>query len=406
MPVKYVLLLLALVTVATPAAVGLVNSSQATEVPATSSLPTAPNRQTFAAMQDGDTPPGDFAQTIVIPNENTPSSVTISALGTIEANEVAGVSFLTAGDVAEIAVETGQTVSEGDLLAWLHGTDAQIAYDQAQLSLERARINLDEIYEPPTDSELRVADANIASAQAAYSAAADNSSAVDSAEVRYQQALNTYETAAAVRANMNGTEEEIALQDAAVGAASFNLEIARLQLEEAQNPDTSGLWSAGVRIRQAQLQKEALLAEPTEAEVTSAEIAVQRAEAQVASAETALRRTRVYAPISGVVTAVNVEPGDSVSAGIIVIEISDVSQFWLSALVHEVDVDDLSAGMPATITLDALPDLSIDATVEQISWLSTVEDNIVNYDTRFLLRTTDPRIRVGMTAQAVVEVEG
>lgn len=402
MSVKFVLLFLTLATFAIPAAVGLVSRSQA-QTPAASVSATMPD---FAQME-GITPPAgfEFDRTIVLDTE-TSSSATVSALGTIEANEVADASFLVSGEIAEILVEVGDTVNAGDLLAWLDATEAQTTYDQARLNLERAKINLDEIHEPPDESTLRVADANIASAQAAYSDAANtvSSAELESAQLRYQQALNTYNAEAAARANMNGTEEEIALQDAAVGAASFNLEIARLQLEELQNPDTSNLWSAGVRIRQAQLQKEELLAGPTQEEIASAEIAVQRAEAQLAEAQLALERTRLYAPISGVVTAVNVERGDTVSTGTVVVTISDLSQLWLTAPVHEVDVAQLTSGMTATVTLDALPELEIPATVEQISWLSTVEDDIVNYDTRFALVTDDPRVRVGMTAQAIVEV--
>jgi len=398
MPIKLVPLVLTLLTFATPVVVGLLNTGQAASTSSTTEAITQPNISTL---------PDNSAQIIVSPGEDTSSATTISALGTVEANEVAAVSFLVAGDVAEITVEVGDTVSEGDLLAWLDAAGTQTSYDQARLNLERAQINLDQLYEAPNESTLRVADANIASAQAAYSAAANTSSSSDleAAQLRYQQALNTYDAQVTARANMNGSDAEITLQDAAVGAASFNLEIARLQLEELQNPDTSNLGSAGVRIKQAQLQKEELLAEPTQAEIDSAEIAIQRVEQQVAEAETALRRTRLYAPISGTVTAVNIEAGDSVGTSTIVIEISDLSQLWLTASVHEVDVAQLSAGQLASVTLDSLPDVEIPATVDLISWLSTIEDDIVYYDTRFALNVADARIRVGMTAQAIVEVE-
>ncbi len=233
MSVKFVLLFLAIATFAIPAVVGLVSSTQ-TQTAATSA--TMPD---FAQLE-GFTPPAGFDRTIALDTEAN-TSTTISALGTIEANEVADVSFMVSGEVAEILVNVGDSVNAGDLLAWLDGMDAQVNYDTARLNLERARINLDELYEPPDESTLRVADANIASAQAAYSDAANtvSSADVESAQLRYQQALNTYNAEAAARANMNGTEEEIALQDAAVGAASFELEIARLQLEELQNPDSS-----------------------------------------------------------------------------------------------------------------------------------------------------------------------
>jgi HlyD family secretion protein len=392
MSVKQSLFLLTLLTLSVPAGVGFIGASQTTPA-------TAPTQQTIV-IPSSETDTRPFDQT------ETTTATTISALGTIEANQVAEVSFLVSGEVAEVWVESGDTVSAGDVIARLDTTAAQVAYDQAALNLERAQISQQELYEPPTDEAIRAANANISSAQAAYSEIANGSdSEVQSAQYRYDQALNSYNTEVAVRANMNGTDEEIALQDATVGAASFELEIARLQLEEAQTPDSSGLWEAGVRIQQAQLELEELQAGPDQADIDSAELAVQRAQAQLDDAAIALQRTDLIAPISGVVTAVNIEAGQNASTTTVAVEISDLSQLWLTAPIHEVDVDQLSAGMPATVRLDALPDVDIPATVEQIDWLSTVTDNIVNYDTRFALNTDDARIRVGMTAEAFVQVE-
>lgn len=391
MSVKLSLFVLTLLTVAVPAGVGFISVSQTTPA-------SAPTQQTIVIpSSEIDTRPFDNAQT---------TSTTISALGTIEANQVAAVSFLVAGEVAEVLVESGDSVNAGDVIARLDSTAAQVAYDQAALNLERARISQQDLYEPPTDEAIRAANANIASAQAAYSEIANGSSSeIQSAQYRYEQALNNYNTELAVRANMNGTDEEIALQEAAIGAASFDLEIARLQLEELQTPDSASLWQAGVRIQQAQLELEELQAGPSDADIRSAELSVQRAQAALDDARLVLERTELIAPISGVVTAVHIEAGENVTTSTVAIEISDLSQLWLTAPVHEVDVDQLSAGMAATVQLDALPNVDFPATVEHIDWLSTVTDNIVNYNTRFALNTTDARIRVGMTAEAFVQVE-
>jgi HlyD family secretion protein len=392
MSVKQSLFFLTLLSLAVPAAVGFISTAQTT--------PASQQAQETIVIPSSETDTTPFEEA------ETTSVTTISALGTIEANQVAGISFLVSGEVAEVLVDSGDSVNAGDVIARLDSTAAQVAYDQAVLNLERAQISQQQLYEPPTDEAIRAAQANIASAQAAYSEIANGSSSeVQAAQLRYERALNNYNTEVAVRANMNGTEEEIALQDAAVGAASFDLEIARLQLEELQTPDSASLWQAGVRIQQAQLELEQLQAGPDQADIDSAELAVQRAQAQLEDAEIALQRTELIAPISGVVTAVNIEAGQTVTTSTTAIEISDLSQLWLTAPVHEVDVDQLSAGMPATVQMDALPDVEIPATVEQIAWLSTVTDDIVYYDTRFALNTTDSRIRVGMTAEAFVQIE-
>jgi multidrug efflux pump subunit AcrA (membrane-fusion protein) len=91
MSVKSSLFFLTLLTVAVPAGVGFISTSQATTA-------SAPTQQTIVIpSSETDRRPFDNAETI-----NT--ATTISALGTIEANQVADVSFLVSGEVAEVLV--------------------------------------------------------------------------------------------------------------------------------------------------------------------------------------------------------------------------------------------------------------------------------------------------------------
>lgn len=389
MSVRRALFFLALITVAIPVAVGMISTSQTTT--SSNIEPIAPD----VAQREARTREVNAAETL-------PS---VSALGTIEANEVAQLGFLTAGEIANVLVEVGDEVLVGDVLVQLDSTAAQIGYDQAALNLERAEVSLQELYEVD-EIALTSAQASITSAQGSYSSVANAVSAdqIAAAELRYQSALTAYNAEVQARSNMNGSAEEVALQDAAIGEASFNLEIARLEMESLQNPSSASLWSASAQINEAQLELEQLLAGPTQAQIGSAELAVQRAEATLINAETALARTQLVAPIAGLVTAVNVEPGDAVGSATLVAEISDLSQLWLVAPVHELDVAQLSEGLTASIRLDALPDTDIAATVETISWLGIEADDIINYDTWFVLDTDDARIRLGMTGEATIAV--
>ncbi len=63
----------------------------------------------------------------------------------------------------------------------------------------------------------------------------------------------------------------------------------------------------------------------------------------------------VVAPFDGIVAAVNIEPGQTVSAGTVAIEIVDPSVVEVSATVDEIDVSQVQQGQKATISLDALP---------------------------------------------------
>ncbi len=329
---------------------------------------------------------------------------TIAVLGTVEENRTAALTFETAGTVSEVFVRAGDYVEAGTVLARLDSTAAQIEYDQARLSLENAQINLQELLEPPTEDEIEAALLNITSAQASYSDAANSTDElqIQQQQMRYQQAVENYNLQVQIRANMSGTEQEIALQDAAVGEASFNVEVARLQLERLQTPDNSNLWSASVRVQIAQLQYDQLMAGTDESQIRNAQLNVDIAQANLESAETTLRQLELISPIAGVITAVNIEVGSTVTAATTAITMTDLSQLWLTAPIHELDLDQVTEGMTAEIVLDALPDETFTATIEEIAWIGEESDGIVQYNARFALYTNDLRIRPGMTGEATI----
>lgn len=345
-------------------------------------------------------------QTTTIVTAQT-ATTSISALGSIEANMTVSPTFVMGGTISEILVQAGQTVQVGQILARLDTTNAQIAYDQARLNLENARINYDTLLEPASEDDLRIARANLASAQAAYSSSTVSEEEIAAAELRYKQAQDTYNAQVTSRYQMNGTDEQIALKEAQIGAASFNMEIARLQLESVQQPDNGSLWSASLRITQAQLQLKQLEEGPSQSQLDSAIISLTQAQARLQDAQTTLDRMQLVAPVSGVITSVPVKVGDTVTAATTILEIADISQLWITTPINELDVDLVSIGIPATIQLDALPGVDIPGVVEAISWLSaTSSDGIVTYDARISLTTQDERVRIGMTGEAVINLEG
>jgi HlyD family secretion protein len=314
--------------------------------------------------------------------------------------------FQTAGTVKTVYAEPGDYVNAGDVLAELDSTDAWNSYQQAQLNLENAQISLDTLKQPPSENDLKAAQANVASAQAAYGDTANalSSDQLEAQQLKYQQAQDQVTALQAARQNMNGTDDQIALQDAKIGAASFNAEIARLQLEAAQTPNSAALWQASIRITQAQLNLDKLTAGPTQAQLDSAQISIDRAQAALLDAQTAILRTQLIAPRSGTVTAVNIASGDNASPQAAAITLSDLSGLRMTVPVNELDVEKVQAGANATIQLDALPNVTIPGTVEYVGWLSsTSSDGIVTYDVRIDLNTNDPRVRIGMTGEVTID---
>ncbi len=336
-------------------------------------------------------------------------AVLVNAIGAVEANEVVQLSLTTPGRIREVLVEEGDFVLAGDVLVQQVDDTPRIAYEQALLALDLANLKLLELLEPVDEDDIRVAEANVRSAWGAVQSAQSVVSDQDrqASELALQQAQIAYDEAVRQRANAQGgqADEQYALLDAQVGAASFNLQKARLQLEGLDSVNRGQIGAAYARALQAEAELERVKAGPREAEIEQAEIAVRQAELQLDEASTAYNRLRLTAPFDGVVSRVYVEEGSLAAPGVPVIELTNLASLHVRAEVDEVDIRQIRPEMPARVQLDALPNTRLAGTIEQIAVLGRDQDGIVSYDVEVRLDETDTRVRHGMTAEAAVVVE-
>jgi macrolide-specific efflux system membrane fusion protein len=161
------------------------------------------------------------------------------------------------------------------------------------------------------------------------------------------------------------------------------------------------------------------------ASLTSAKVARRNAEKSYAEARDDVDKATVTAPVGGVVTAVNVTDGGSVSVATggssaaggtgaagsssasagssAPIVISDNTELIATVQVNEVDIADVSAGQAATVTFDAAAGLAIPAKVRRVSPNAVTTGNVRTYEVELDLATQSARLRPGMTASAVIE---
>lgn len=327
----------------------------------------------------------------------------VSAIGTIEADQVVSLSFLTAGRVGEIYVEQGQFVFAGEPLLKLDDDNQRIVYDQTVLSLERAELELDDLLAPVSEDDIRIAQANVDSAWGAYLSAqgAVTDADIRAAELAYEQALAAQENAGSFPGAFGGNN----LENAQAGAASFNAEIARLQLEQMRQGSGPQANAAYARVVQAQRELDRVKAGPPSSQIDSAALSVQQADAALRRAETALNRTTLTAPFDGIISGLSLEVGTLVGPGIMVVELTDVSPLRLTVQVDEIDIRLIQPGMTARVQLDALPDVLIPASVKRLGVLGNNVEGVVSYDVDLALDDAAQAARVGMTAEASIIVE-
>ena len=334
--------------------------------------------------------------------------VTISAVGAIEVDQIANLSFTNQGRITEILVEQGQVVRSGDPLLRLDSRNAQIAYERAELAVESAQLALEDVMDGPDEGDIRIAEANVASAWAAYNAIADAVSPeeIQAAQLRVDQAQRAYEDVNRARRVAGGDNEQaITILDAQIGEYSFNLEIARQQLSQLQNSNGPQLSAAAARANAAAAELERVRAGATDTQVRSAEVSVERAMTDRDQAAQDLAKFTLSAPFDGIVTRVDVEVGSLVSPGLAVLQFVDVDPLRVTVDVDEIDIRRISDGMPAKVTIDALANVELPAAIDRIALVGANDAGIITYPVEVALTASDPRVRPGMTSEAEVIVD-
>ncbi|MDH3615614.1 MAG: efflux RND transporter periplasmic adaptor subunit [Gammaproteobacteria bacterium] len=100
--------------------------------------------------------------------------------------------------------------------------------------------------------------------------------------------------------------------------------------------------------------------------VAAAEQAVASARAEVARARAMLDETKIRAPFDGVIIRKDIETGDVTSPGGPLLVLEDHAILKFRTNVKEQDIPRIEKGQTITVTIDALDDLALDATITKI----------------------------------------
>lgn len=115
------------------------------------------------------------------------------------------------------------------------------------------------------------------------------------------------------------------------------------------------------------------------------------------------RATPLISPIDGQVIVRAVEPGQTVVATDAVIVLSD--RLIVKADVDETDIGKVKVGLKAIVSLDAYPETKVDASVDHISYESTIVNNVTIYEVDILPETIPSFFRSGMSANVDIIIE-
>ncbi|MDD4990130.1 MAG: efflux RND transporter periplasmic adaptor subunit [Candidatus Pacebacteria bacterium] len=159
--------------------------------------------------------------------------------------------------------------------------------------------------------------------------------------------------------------------------------------------------SAANSIKEKTLSLEKIKAGADELSVRAKKIAIQQKEDALLTAQQTLADCSVRAPFAGIIVKVSAKKGDTASSGTSLATLA-TKQKVAEISLNEVDIAQVKSGQKATLTFDAVPDLSITGEVAEVDSLGTVSQGVVTYSVKIVFDTQDDRIKPGMSISAAI----
>lgn len=171
---------------------------------------------------------------------------------------------------------------------------------------------------------------------------------------------------------------------------------------------TRTLFDKGITAKAA-LDADLATWKAAQASVASARAGVTSARASLNATNVDLGRTNIVAPISGVVTDRQIEPGQTVAASLsapILFQIAqDLSKLEVKISVDEADIGSVREGQPVKFTVDAFPDDNFTGVVTQVRKQPETANNVVAYTVIAEADNPGGKLLPGMTANADIVLE-
>lgn len=237
----------------------------------------------------------------------------VNVTGTVEAMASTVLSSEVDGYLAELLVDEGDAVTEGQVMAQIRALPYRFAVEQAEALARADEERLRELRQGTRAEDIAMAKANFAKAEVA-------------AEI----------------ANKNYTRSQSLLEKKIISVEEFDE--AHERWEEAQ---------AVLEVEKATYER--ALAGSREEEIAAAEARAAASRAQAAVAKDRLERTTIRAPFDGVITAKHTEVGSWVSVGEGVFDLDTTSRVRVRVDIPETYYGQIVIGSEMTITFDSVP---------------------------------------------------
>ena len=345
---------------------------------------------------------------------------TVIAEGHLEPITSTWLSFQTTGRVEAVLVQEGDEVKQGQPLVRLEGSDrAESELAAAQSALFLAEQNLNDTKN--SDALRGAAELELATAQREYNRALYNYNSRVDPQGSVEQ-INLYKARVIIaqdkvddlQEDLNGMAET-SDDDVLKNQIIAKLSQAQMELDDTKDnynyykdlPDdidvdrlTAELDIATARVADAQRDLDRLKDGPSKESLAALQTAADQAQASVDNAQWAYDQLVLKAPYNGVFVQCDLTVGEFVTVGQRVALVADFSKWQIeSDDLDEIEINQIDASKPVSITADAIPDQEYTGEVDQISQYYTDDNGDILYTAKVRLDKKDDLLRWGMTMQ-------
>ncbi|WP_400164332.1 efflux RND transporter periplasmic adaptor subunit [Brevibacillus sp. TJ4] len=339
---------------------------------------------------------------------------TVLASGTVQASKRTSLSFSDAESakdvVSSINVQVGDEVKEGQVLATMDDSVAQMNVTKAKANLMSAQAKLEEAEKSLTSAQLVTLHANLNKAKTEYDNAkqkmdleqARNTEA--QAKTTLQQAEKTYNAQKEMYGlgAISQTEYEQAQID--LEKARRDYQTAALALQQAEAQADVLIQQAEAVYQTAQEELQEAQKGPDSATVLSARAEVEQARAELQEAQAALQAVTLRAPMDGVIVQVNGNVGEVPGDDFIIMDNSNSGELEVLAQISESDIGKVKKGLPVTFTTSTYSDKAFTGEVKLVYPEATTNSGVTSYDVLLSVNNAEGMLKIGMTTNVTIEV--
>ena len=187
--------------------------------------------------------------------------------------------------------------------------------------------------------------------------------------------------------------------------ANADLEVAKVRLSNAKNQ-----FERSKRLHDEGNISDKSFEDAQEA-FSSARAQLVRAEVFLENARIALDDTSVRSPIAGTVISrpaevgqVITSPTSAVGGGTLLMEMADLENVRVRALIDEIDIGKISLGQEVTLKVSAYRDKKFIGVVSKIEPMSRVDQNVTTFPVLIDIENKDNLLLIGMNTDVEIEI--